>query len=143
MNSAIRSTTGGLGGEAGSVGLGFAIPINQATRVAADLMEHGEAVYPIIGASVDSGATDQEGAKIVDATSDGTEPITPGGPADEAGLQPGDVIVGFGDRVIDSGPTLISQIWTYQPGESVDVTYLRDGQEETTTIVLGERVGEQ
>ncbi|WP_233581128.1 S1C family serine protease, partial [Streptomyces triticirhizae] len=143
VNSAIRSTTGGLGGEAGSVGLGFAIPINQATRVAADLMEHGEAVYPIIGASVDSGSTDQGGAKIVEATNDGSEPVTPGGPAAEAGLQPGDVIVRFGDRVIDSGPTLISQIWTYQPGESVEVTYQRDGREETTTIVLGQRVGEQ
>ncbi|SOD63679.1 putative serine protease PepD [Streptomyces zhaozhouensis] len=143
VNSAIRSTTGGLGGEAGSVGLGFAIPINQATRVAEDLMEHGEAVYPIIGASVDNRAAEGSGAKIVDSTGDGSDPVTPGGPAAEAGLQPGDVITGFGDRVIDSGPTLISQIWTYQPGESVEVTYERDGQEQTTTIVLGERVGEQ
>ncbi|UED85220.1 S1C family serine protease [Streptomyces profundus] len=143
VNSAIRSTTGGLGGEAGSVGLGFAIPINQASRVASDLMEHGEAVYPIIGASVDNGATGQEGAKIVDATNDNSDPVTPGGPAAEAGLQPGDVITRFGDRAIDSGPTLISQIWTHEPGESVDVTYVRDGNENTTTIVLGERVGEQ
>ncbi|MDT0267183.1 trypsin-like peptidase domain-containing protein [Streptomyces sp. DSM 44915] len=142
VNSAIRSTTGGLGGEAGSVGLGFAIPINQASRVASDLMERGEAVYPIIGASVDSGSGGQEGARIVDATNDSSDPVTPGGPADAAGLQPGDVITRFGDRVIDSSPTLISQIWTYQPGESVEVTYLRDGREETTTIVLGQRVGE-
>ncbi|RKN37996.1 S1C family serine protease [Streptomyces hoynatensis] len=143
VNSAIRSTSSGLDGEAGSIGLGFAIPINQAKRVAGDLIDSGEAVYPIIGATVGQGDGQTQGAQIVDAATGGGEAITPGGPADEAGLEPGDVITKFGDRLIDSGPTLISQIWTYEPGDTVDVTYLRDGQEHTTTITLGQRVGEQ
>ncbi|MDT0309839.1 trypsin-like peptidase domain-containing protein [Streptomyces sp. DSM 44917] len=141
INSAIRSTSGGMG-EAGSIGLGFAIPINQATRVAQDLIETGEPVYAIIGASVDSGDGSVEGAHIVESTTNGSDPLTPGGPADQAGLQPGDVITRFGDVVIDSSPTLVSQIWTYQPGDRVEVTYLRDGEERTTTLTLGERVGD-
>ncbi|RKN07221.1 PDZ domain-containing protein [Streptomyces radicis] len=139
VNSAIRGTPGGSG-EVGSIGLGFAIPINQATAVAADLIETGEPVYPIIGASVESPTGEVEGARIV---SEGAEAVTPNGPADQAGLEPGDVITQFGDTLIDSSPTLISQIWTYQPGDSVEVTYVRDGQEQTTTVVLGERVGDQ
>ncbi|MEV1009294.1 trypsin-like peptidase domain-containing protein [Streptomyces sp. NPDC049881] len=143
VNSAIRSTSNGMG-EAGSIGLGFAIPINQAERVAQDLIDGGEPIYPIIGASVDNGASGMQtaGAPIVEGTSGGTDPITSGGPADEAGLRPGDVITRFGDRPIDSGPTLISQIWTYEPGDSVDITYVRDGDEHTTTITLGQRVGD-
>nr|WP_240796664.1 trypsin-like peptidase domain-containing protein [Streptomyces sp. RFCAC02] len=142
INSAIRSTGDGMT-EAGSIGLGFAIPINQAKRVAEDLIEGGEPIYPIIGASVNSGQTQQTaGAQIVERTGDGTEPVTPGGPAAEAGLQAGDVITEFGGRAIDSGPTLISQIWTYEPGDSVELTYERDGEEHTTTIVLGQREGD-
>ncbi|TDC11233.1 PDZ domain-containing protein, partial [Streptomyces sp. 8K308] len=141
VNSAIQPNPSG--GEAGSIGLGFAIPINQAERVAQDLMDGGEPIYPIIGASVESGGMVTNGAQIVESTNNGSEPVTPGGPADEAGLQPGDVITRFDDRIIDSGPTLISQIWARQPGDSVEITYERDGQERTTTLVLGERVGDQ
>jgi putative serine protease PepD len=139
INSAIQPTSST--GQSGSVGLGFAIPINQAEQVAQDLMESGEPIYPIIGAVVNTDPM-SEGGAIVEATDDGSEPVSPGGPADEAGLQPGDVITRFGDRVIDSGPTLISEIWSLQPGETVEVTYERGGEEMTTQITLGERVGD-
>jgi putative serine protease PepD len=129
-------------GQSGSIGLGFAIPINQALNVAGDLVETGEPVYAIIGAHVDTGET-TGGAQIIEPVAELPEPITPGGPADEAGLEPGDVIVRFGERPIDSGPTLISEIWTYQPGDRVEVTYERGGQEQTTEVVLGERVGDE
>ncbi|WP_324612840.1 S1C family serine protease [Streptomyces specialis] len=143
VNSAIQSTSNGMT-EAGSIGLGFAIPINQAQRVAQDLIETGEPIYPIIGATVESGGTTgTEGARIADTAPNSADGVTPGGPADEAGLQSGDTIIRFGDRLIDSGPTLISQIWTYQPGDSVEITYVRDGEERTTTITLGERAGDQ
>ncbi|MEV8114536.1 S1C family serine protease [Streptomyces xiamenensis] len=143
VNSAIQSTPGsGMGqSQAGSIGLGFAIPINQAQRVAQDLIDNGQPVYAIIGASVETRG-DTLGAKISDADAAGTDAVTPGGPAAEAGLQPGDVITRFGDRVIDSGPTLISEIWAYEPGDTVPVTYQRGGQEHTADIVLGERVGD-
>ncbi|WP_263168121.1 S1C family serine protease [Streptomyces sp. SCSIO ZS0520] len=145
INSAIQSGDqggGGIGGgQPGSVGLGFAIPINQARTVASQLMKTGEPVYPVIGASVslqEQGA----GAKITEKGEGGAEPVTPGGPADKAGLKPGDVITKLDDTVIDSGPTLIGEIWTHKPGDTVKLTYERGGQEHTVDVTLGQRKGD-
>ncbi|WP_053729823.1 S1C family serine protease [Streptomyces sp. WM6378] len=151
INSAIQSAgTGGMGqSQAGSIGLGFAIPINQAKNVAEQLIKTGQPVYPVIGASVGiqqgSGAAPgggTDGAQISPQGNAGQQPITPGGPADKAGLKPGDVITKFGDMPIDSGPTLISEIWTHKPGDQVPLTYQRGGKETTVTITLGERKGD-
>lgn len=143
INSAIQSTgNGGFGtGQAGSIGLGFAIPINQAKYVAQELIKTGEPVYAKIGASVSLEET-AGGAKITEQGAGGSEPVDPGGPADKAGLQPGDVITKLDDRVIDSGPTLIGEIWTHKPGDEVTITYERDGKEHTTELTLGSRVGD-
>jgi len=143
INSAIQSTSnGGFGtGQAGSIGLGFAIPINQAKYVAQELIKTGKPVYAKIGASV-SLEDAAGGAKITEQGAGGSEPVDPGGPADKAGLQPGDVITKLDDRVIDSGPTLIGEIWTHKPGDEVTITYERDGKERTTELTLGSRVGD-
>ncbi|MFJ3161639.1 S1C family serine protease [Streptomyces kanasensis] len=143
INSAIQSPgSGGLGqSQAGSVGLGFAIPVNQAKNVAEQLIKTGEPVYPMIGATVNM-TEKGEGATIVDQATGGTAAITPNGPAAKAGLRPGDVITRFGNRIIDSGPTLISEIWTHEPGDTVTVTYKRGGQEKQVKITLGERKGD-
>ncbi|MEU7471239.1 trypsin-like peptidase domain-containing protein [Streptomyces sp. NPDC044984] len=143
INSAIQSTSnGGFGtGQAGSIGLGFAIPINQAKYVAQELIKTGKPVYAKIGASVSLEDT-TGGAKITEQGAGGSEPVDPGGPADKAGLQPGDVITKLDDRVIDSGPTLIGEIWTHKPGDEVTITYERDGKERTTELTLGSRVGD-
>ncbi|MEV7568192.1 S1C family serine protease [Streptomyces tanashiensis] len=142
INSAIQSTSGGFGqSQAGSIGLGFAIPVNQAKNVAQQLIKTGKPVYPVIGATVnmqEKGA----GATIASQGSGGTASVTPDGPAAKAGLKAGDVITGFGDHPIDSGPTLISEIWTHKPGDSVKITYERDGKTATATVVLGERTGD-
>ncbi|MFB8783668.1 trypsin-like peptidase domain-containing protein [Streptomyces albogriseolus] len=143
INSAIQSTSnGGFGtGQAGSIGLGFAIPINQAKYVAQELIRTGKPVYAKIGASVSLEDT-TNGAKITEQGVGGTEPVDPGGPADKAGLKPGDVITKLDDRVIDSGPTLIGEIWTHKPGDEVTITYERGGKEHTTELTLGSRVGD-
>ncbi|MGW4705010.1 S1C family serine protease, partial [Streptomyces sp. NPDC004285] len=142
INSAIQSTSGGFGqSQAGSIGLGFAIPVNQAKNVAEQLIKTGKPVYPVIGATVNMQEKGQ-GATIATQGSGGTASVTPGGPAAKAGLKAGDVITGFGDHPIDSGPTLISEIWTHKPGDSVKITYERDGKTATATVVLGERTGD-
>ncbi|CAL9467690.1 trypsin-like peptidase domain-containing protein [Streptomyces sp. NPDC095602] len=143
INSAIQSPgSGGIGqSQAGSVGLGFAIPINQAKNVAEQLIKTGEPVYPMIGATVNM-SEEGEGATIVEEGTGGTPSITPDGPAAKAGLRPGDVITRFGNRIIDSGPTLISEIWTHQPGDTITLTYKRGGQEKQVEITLGERKGD-
>ncbi|MFF3316948.1 S1C family serine protease [Streptomyces sp. NPDC003035] len=142
INSAIQSTGSGFGqSQAGSIGLGFAIPVNQAKNVAEQLIKTGKPVYPVIGATVNM-TEKGEGATIAVEGAGGTPSVTPDGPAAKAGLKPGDVITGFGDRQIDSGPTLISEIWTHQPGDSVEITYERDGKTAKTTVTLGERTGD-
>ncbi|MFE5025389.1 S1C family serine protease [Streptomyces sp. NPDC056656] len=144
INSAIQpASNGGIAGsgQSGSVGLGFAIPINQAKNVAKQLIKTGQPVYPVIGASV---ALDEQGdgAKITEQGAGGSSAVTANGPADKAGLKPGDVITKLDDVVIDSGPTLIGQIWTHKPGDTVKITYKRGGAEHTVDVVLGERKGD-
>ncbi|MFD3531044.1 S1C family serine protease [Streptomyces sp. NPDC058664] len=142
INSAIQSAGNGFGqSQAGSIGLGFAIPVNQAKNVAQQLIKTGKPVYPVIGATVNMNERG-EGATIAAQGSGGTPSVVPDGPAAKAGLKAGDVITGFGARQIDSGPTLISEIWTHQPGDTVKITYERDGKTSTATVTLGERTGD-
>ncbi|MEE1812276.1 S1C family serine protease [Streptomyces sp. BE133] len=142
INSAIQSTGSSVGQtQAGSIGLGFAIPINQAANVAQQLIKTGQPVYPVIGATV---TMDERtgGAAIPDQGTGGTAAVAKGGPADRAGLKGGDVITKFNDTVIDSGPTLIGEIWTHKPGDRVTLTYKRDGKTATAEVTLGERKGD-
>ncbi|MFF9814640.1 S1C family serine protease [Streptomyces sp. NPDC014006] len=144
INSAIQSTgSGGLGGtgQSGSIGLGFAIPINQAKYVAQQLIKTGKPVYAKIGASV-SLEESSGGATITSQGAGGSTSVEPGGPAAKAGLKAGDVITKLDDHVIDSGPTLIGEIWTHQPGDKVTITYERDGKSHTVELTLGSRVGD-
>lgn len=146
VNSAIRSAGSGSdpfgGQQAGSIGLGFAIPINQAKWVADTLIQTGKPVYAQVGVIPDpeySGV----GARIRPNTVQGQAPVTPGGPADKAGLKAGDVITKLGDRPVTSYEELFSEIWSHKPGEKVKITYQRDGKEATTEVTLGQREGDQ
>ncbi|MFG2224815.1 S1C family serine protease [Streptomyces sp. NPDC048644] len=146
INSAIQSAgNGGLGGEgqqSGSIGLGFAIPIDQARRVAQDLIRTGKPVYPQIGVQVTMKDTGN-GATIPQTGNGGSDAVTPNGPADKAGLQPGDTITKLDDTVIDSGPTLISEIWQHKPGDKITLTYKRAGKDRTAVVTLGQRTGDK
>ncbi|MFI6640338.1 S1C family serine protease [Streptomyces sp. NPDC050504] len=144
INSAIQSPGGGGFGQsqAGSVGLGFAIPINQAKNVAEQLIKTGKPVYPVIGATVDVSRKNLDGATIPTQGQGGGPAVTPNGPAAKAGLKAGDVITRLNDTVIDSGPTLIGEIWTYKPGDKVKVTFERDGKQQTVELTLGQREGD-
>ncbi|MFG1665934.1 S1C family serine protease [Streptomyces sp. Y7] len=143
INSAIQSAANGLGGtsQSGSIGLGFAIPINQAKYVAQQLIKTGKPVYAKIGASVSLEDTG-DGAKITEQGASGSDAVEAGGPAAKAGLKPGDVITKLDDSVIDSGPTLIGEIWTHQPGDKVTITYERGGKTHTVELTLGARTGD-
>ncbi|MGW1789214.1 trypsin-like peptidase domain-containing protein [Streptomyces tubercidicus] len=147
INSAIQSAGngGGMGGESqqsGSIGLGFAIPIDQAKRVAQDLIRTGKPVYPQIGVQVGMRDTG-DGATIAQTGNNGSKAVTPNGPADKAGLRPGDTITKLDDTVVDSGPTLISEIWQHKPGDEVTLTYKRGGKEHTAHVTLGQRTGDK
>jgi putative serine protease PepD len=139
INSAIQPAgNSDPGTQGGSVGLGFAIPINQAKRVADQLIKTGQPVYPVIGVSLDT-QYQGDGAKI---STDSSSAITPNGPGAAAGLKPGDVITKFDDTQIDSGQTLIGEIWQHSPGDKATITYTRNGTAHTTTVTLGRRTGD-
>ncbi|MEU0936598.1 trypsin-like peptidase domain-containing protein [Embleya sp. NPDC005971] len=142
INSAIRSAGGGGQGnpfgtqqEAGSIGLGFAIPINQARRVAQQLIDTGKASHPVIGVSLDV-AYQGDGARIASSDVKGTPPIRAGGPAERAGLKPGDVIKAIDGRKVHDANELIVAIRSKAPGAVVKLTIERDGGERTVDMTL-------
>jgi len=131
VNSSI-ATLGAFGGQSGSIGLGFAIPIDQAKRTAEQIIREGEASYPIIGASLDV-QSQQRGATI--------GALVANGPAEQAGLAEGDVVVAIDADSVRTAEELIVAIRSRQPGDTVELTYLRDGQKSSVTVTLDSAVG--
>ena len=115
VNSAIATTGGTTGGDqAGNIGVGFAIPIEQVKVTADQILRTGEARYPVIGAKVQTGQRDGSGAEI-DEVIDDT-------PAEDAGLEKGDVVVALEGQRVTDGIALIVSIRTHQPGETLTFT---------------------
>jgi putative serine protease PepD len=140
VNSAI-ATVGGLTSEGGNIGVGFAIPINQVRRTVEQIIDTGEAQFPIIGASLDGGY-DGDGARIATTSAaDGTPPIVPDGPAEQAGLQPGDVILAIDGTAVGDSSELIVAIRSRQPGDTVRLTVRRDDSERQVVVTLGATEG--
>ncbi|HEX6937325.1 MAG TPA: trypsin-like peptidase domain-containing protein [Actinomycetes bacterium] len=140
VNSAI-ATVGGLLGEGGNIGVGFAIPINQVRRTVEQIIETGEAQFPIIGASLD-GRFEGEGARIATTTSStGAPPIVPDGPADQAGLEPGDVIVAIDGEAVEGSAELIVAIRSHRPGDTITLTVRRGGNQRDYRVTLAATEG--
>ncbi|MET7684082.1 trypsin-like peptidase domain-containing protein [Streptomyces sp. NPDC005423] len=141
VNSAIRSADGGSGGSpgdgrAGSIGLGFAIPVNQAKRVAEELINTGRAAHPVIGVTLDMGYSG-DGARVGTNGGAAAPPVTPGGPGDRAGIKAGDVVTEADGRPVHTGQELIVRTRAHRPGDRLTLILRRDGRERTVTLVLG------
>lgn len=135
INSAIARAPGAGPAIAGSIGLGFAIPSNQAARTAEQLINEGRATYPVIGVLLDR-TYSEEGVKVVEEPADDQEPVTPGGPAEKAGIEPGDVIVGFEGRPVTEPDQLVVAIRAQSPGDTVTLTVRRGDEERDIDVVL-------
>jgi putative serine protease PepD len=136
VNSAIATLgTSFLSSQSGSIGLGFAIPINQARKTAEQLIKNGKATYPVVGISVDMQYAG-DGAKIADARN----AIVPGGPAARAGLRAGDLITKFDGRTITTPEELIVAIRSKNVGDKVEIEYIRAEKtlKATLTLTAGE-----
>ncbi|WP_433799767.1 S1C family serine protease [Actinomycetospora sp. CA-084318] len=132
INTAIASVTGGgAGQEGGSIGLGFAIPMNHARRIATELVETGRATQAIIGVQVaDRGA---RGASIAS--------VTPGSPAAAAGLQPNDLVTRVDDRPIEDANALVAAVQSSPPGQVVTLTVVSGGgAPREVPVTLGSQV---
>ena len=123
-------TRGDSDQQTGNIGLGFAIPINQAKTIGDLLIRTGKATYPVIGASLRE-VTDGLELTTVDRT----------GPAGRAGLRVGDRVTKIDDRRVSATEELIVEIRTRRPGEKVVLEYWRGGQNARATITLGSREG--
>ncbi|WP_432040036.1 trypsin-like peptidase domain-containing protein [Streptomyces cucumeris] len=137
INSAIRAADDGseLGGQGGSIGLGFAIPINQGKRVAEELINTGKATHPVIGVTLDMDYQG-DGARV-NTKGVGGPPVKPGGPGDEAGIKAGDVITEVDGVRVHSVPELIVKIRSHRPGDRLRLTLERDGEKRSVELSLG------
>jgi putative serine protease PepD len=137
INASIRSTSSGQqGAESGSIGLGFAIPIDEVLPII-DQLRSGETPTHArlgiqvadVGGTAGSSDTTLSGARIAQ--------LEKGSAAADAGLKQDDVITAIDSHQIDGSEALIATIRSYRPGDSVKVTYLRGGKESTTELKLG------
>ncbi|MEJ6607590.1 MAG: trypsin-like peptidase domain-containing protein [Candidatus Planktophila sp.] len=131
VNSAIATLGTGFGSQSGSIGLGFAIPINQARKTADQLIKNGKATYPVLGISVDM-TYKGDGAKIAESVT----AILQGGPAADAGLEAGDIITKFDGRTIATSEELIVAIRAKSIGDKVSLVYLRNGVSASVSVTL-------
>jgi putative serine protease PepD len=129
INSSIK--TAGGGGQGGNIGLGFAIPVDQAKPIIDELVRSGKATHARLGVTVgDAGSSDglATGAQIGE--------VTPGGAADKAGLKAGDVVVTVDSKAIASGDALVAAVRSHRPGDKVTLQVKQGGSTKDVTVTL-------
>jgi len=126
INSAIATA----GQSTGSVGLGFAIPIDQARRVAQEIMDTGSATKPVLGVQGSTQSTGAGNGATVAA-------VTDGGPAAAAGVKTGDVITKVGDASVNNFSDLVARVGSYAPGDKVTLTIGSGSGARTVDVTLG------
>ena len=126
INSAIASLGSSGGGQSGSIGLGFAIPIDTAARLADEIISTGKSTTPIVGVKLDTNAST---ATISE--------VTAGGPGDKAGLKAGDVVTKVDGRPVSDSTEFIVAVRSHAPGDTVTLTVQSGGQTSDVQLTLG------
>jgi putative serine protease PepD len=115
--------------QSGNIGIGFAIPSDEASRIAGELIKTGKATHAVMGVSVQNTQSGTSGALV--------HSVVSGSPADDAGLQAGDVVIRLDSQRIDEADALVAAVRSHAPGQKVSVTYLRGGDQHTVNLTLG------
>jgi putative serine protease PepD len=136
INSSIASLGSSDGGQAGSIGLGFAIPINEAKDVANQLISKGSVAHSWLGVQLSDDTVTLNGAQRDAAV---IAEITSGAPAAKAGLQQGDAVIAVDGEPVNGADSLVAQIRERAPGTTVKLTVVRSGQTKVLSVELGTR----
>jgi putative serine protease PepD len=136
INSSIAQLGGGgfgSSGQSGNIGIGFAIPVNEAKSIASQLIQKGHADHAFLGVSardavVTDGSAKRAGAQVVQVAS--------GTPAEKAGVKQGDVIIMVNGERVDSSTALVAQIREMRAGERAKLTVIRNGQRLELDVTL-------
>lgn len=135
INSSIASMST-TSETAGSIGLGFAIPIVIVKNVSQQILSTGTVKHALLGVQISSAQTEVEGARRIGA---GIASVNPGGAAEAAGLREGDVIVGVDGHMVVSGSSLTGFVRRYQAGDQVTLDVVRSGEEQQVQVTLQEK----
>jgi putative serine protease PepD len=137
VNSAIAQLPNGSlsGAQAGSIGVGFAIPSDQVRITAEQLISTGKAVHPVIGVLLDQRYTGA-GVQVAKSETNGQAPITPGGPADRAGIKPGDIITAIDGRPATDSDEFVVAIRAHAPGDTIVLTVRTGDKERSVRVTL-------
>jgi putative serine protease PepD len=132
IDSAIRTTSTSPMSQGGSIGLGFAIPIDEARPIIQQLIKGQTPTHARIGVEVQSVYTPDgltTGAKVMK--------VEPNTPAARSGLHKGDIITKIGTTPVTSSDGLVASVRTYRPGDTVQLSVMSHGQQRTVTVTLG------
>ena len=135
INTAILASQGAF------AGVGFALPSNTAVQVYNQVVKHGRMVRGSIGITFDSQLSQNPGALATFGAEHGVviSEVTPGGPAQKAGLRYGDVIYQVGDKPVRTGDDLVNTVSTTPIGQKLPVYYIRDKEKKETAVVVEDR----
>ncbi len=132
INSSIAQL-GGASGQSGNIGIGFAIPVNEAKSIAGQLIDKGSADHAYLGVSTRDTTTTDGSSKRAGA---GIAAVSEGTPAASAGLQVDDVVIAVNGERVDSSIALIAQVRERTAGDKVTLTIIRDGQRQDVEVTL-------
>ena len=122
--------------QAGSIGVGFAIPSNIAKRISNEIIKTGSATHALLGAMVSDATNSTDAASF--SVGAKVEKVTPGGAAQKAGIQAGDVITKFNGTEIIGSSELTAAVRQLPAGATATVEYTRNGTSKTIQVKLGD-----
>jgi putative serine protease PepD len=136
VTSSIASLGAGSSGQAGNIGLGFAIPSSEAKDVAEQLIQTGNVKHALLGVRLKDGTVSVDGAQRQAAV---ISSVTSGGAAASAGVKAGDSVIALNGTTIDGSESLVAQIRALRPGSKISLTVVRDGKAQNIEVTLGTR----